>query len=191
MDCRNSVAVLFILAIWWTGNLYAQASIATLIAPAPGQGEIPASMTFAWEAVDDVDAYYLYVGTGVGAKDLVDSGETSVTSRRVYGLPQGTIVYVRLWTKTKAIWRYNDYDFTVAVALTAQLLTPSPAAPSDPSTLFTWTAVRDAQAYYLYVGTKPGLKDIVDSRETLATSRRVDGLPEGRIVYVRLWTKTK
>ena len=60
-----------------------------------------------------IPAYYLYVGSTPGAKDLVNSGETSQTSYVIRtALPVNQTLYARLWTKVANVWRFTDTTFT-------------------------------------------------------------------------------
>jgi hypothetical protein len=145
-------------------------------------------MTVQWNAVPAAQAYYLYVGTTVGAKDVVNTGEIQQTSRTTGALPGETTLYLRLWTKVGGIWRYSDSTVTTSAA-NAQLITPSDGAQVYPIGMqFTWNPVGGVQAYYLYVGTTPGATDVVNSGEIQSTSYTAT-LPESRTLYPRLWTK--
>ena len=64
-------------------------SQATLIYPANGAAGVDGSLPFRWTSVSGVQAYYLYVGTAVGAKDIVNSFETQLTSYPPKVLPSG------------------------------------------------------------------------------------------------------
>jgi hypothetical protein len=162
-------------------------TVATLTSPADGQLWSP--VMFQWTAVDGAECYYLYVGTTPGARNVVDTGEMTVTSRIVGSLPVGVTLYARIWTKHGGVWRYRDSTFSVqpfAAAMTA------PAHGATGVALhgtFSWSAVPNAQTYYLYVGTSIGAKDVVDSGETLETSRPYAGLQPLQTYYARLWTK--
>jgi hypothetical protein len=110
------------------------------------------------------------------------------TSYRVRNLPFGT-VYARLWTRVAGAWRYTDSSFG-ARPLVATLIYPlNGDAGVDLSTPLQWTAIPNAQAYYLYVGSTPGAKDLVNTGEMAATSYRLSSLPHGQPLYARLWTK--
>ena len=110
------------------------------------------------------------------------------TSYRVRNLPFGT-VYARLWTRVTGVWRYTDSSFN-ARPLVATLIHPlNGAADVDPATALQWTAIPNAQAYYFYVGSTPGAKDLVNTGEMAATEYRVSSLPPGQPLYARLWTK--
>jgi len=71
---------------------------------------------------------------------------------------------------------------------TAQLLPERSGAAGDTRTLH-WTRVPDALAYYLYVGTVPGARDLIDTGETQATSWDASRLPLDRDLWVRVNTK--
>ena len=163
-----------------------------------------------WTPVAGAQAYYLYVGTSRGARDLVDSGELQSTSYQAYGLPVGQLLYARLWTRKASIWHYIDITFTAAnagYALTATVIAPANGATAvDPAGLIQWTAVPNAQKYYVFVGSTPGAKDLIDSQEicggcvnspmvtfwSLANAGKspAQGLggKAGQTVYIRLWT---
>src|SRR5207247_5860734 len=59
---------------------------ATFITPVNGATQFDASQPFEWTAVVDAQTYYLYVGSSLGAKDLVSTGEIQQTTYRAYGL---------------------------------------------------------------------------------------------------------
>src|SRR5262245_41684399 len=58
-----------------------------------------------------------------------------------------------------------------AQTLTSTIIVPSDGTvTADFSQPIQWTSVPNVQTYYLYVGTTPGAKDLVDTGETLQTS---------------------
>jgi hypothetical protein len=165
---------------------------ATITFPANGAVNADLSQPVQWTSVPNVQAYYLYIGTTVGAKDLVNTGEILTTSYVVSNVPANQVVYVRLWTKVGGVWRYNDTTFSAAVAAVVRATLTYPAdGATDIDQLLpaTWTSVPNAQKYYLYVGTTTGAKDLIDSGETTGTSWSIAGLPVGPILHARLWTK--
>jgi hypothetical protein len=163
--------------------------VASLTYPLDGAADVDLSVPLQWTAVDRPDLYYVYVGSSRGASDLVASGELSTTSYRVSNLYRGETVFVRLWTKVQGIWRYRDTTFT-ARSLVPKLTYPRPnAVDADVSQPLQWTAVTGADTYYLYVGSTPGAKDLVDSGAIVATSYLASRVPSGRVLYIRLWTR--
>jgi hypothetical protein len=155
--------------------------------PAAGS-TILSSVSFQWTTVEGAQAYYLYVGTTAGAKDLVDSGETQATSLSVRLPAGGRTVYARLHTMVNGIWRSIDATYQVApIAVLSQPL--DGATDVDPRTVLRWTQIEEAEAYYLYAGTAPGRKDLINSGETQETEWSALSLPAGQAVHVRLHTK--
>src|SRR5206468_1040534 len=148
------------------------------------------SQAIRWTSVAAVQAYYLHFGTTPGAKDLVDTGEILQTSYLAGVLPAGQIVYARLWTKVAAVWQYTDSSFSAAPRLTTTLTYPlNGAVSANMSQPVQWKTVTNVQAYYLYIGTSAGAKDLVDSGELQLTSYLVGNLPVGQTVYARIWAK--
>jgi uncharacterized repeat protein (TIGR03803 family) len=163
---------------------------ATFIYPANNATNVDPTQPFTWTSVPGVQAYYLYVGTSVGAKDLVSTGEIQQTSYRVpLTLATGATVYARLWTKVGGAWRYVDAAFTAPPI--ARFIYPDLATTTvDPALPLAWTAVPAAQAYYLYIGSTPGAKDLVNTGEIQQTSYLLRStVPVNQTLYARLWTK--
>src|SRR5204862_1495831 len=131
---------------------------ATFITPVNGATDFDASLPLEWTGVVDAQAYYLYVGSSVGGKDLVNTGEIQATTYRAYGLPVGQLLYARIWTKKASVWRYTDITFTVVNA--GAIIKATVTSPADGATgvslsgLIQWAAVPDAEKYYVYVGSK-------------------------------------
>lgn len=161
---------------------------ATVTFPADGAVNANLLQPIQWTSVASKQAYYLYVGTTAGAFDLVNTGEIQQTSYLAANLPAGQTLYARLWTKAGNVWRYTDSTFTVAPVKAVITSPASGAVNADPSNPIQWTSVAGAQAYYLYVGTSPGAKDLVNTGETTSTSHPASGLPLDQTVYARIWT---
>jgi len=160
----------------------------------PAGGAIGADMTrsMTWTTVTAAQAYYLYVGTTVGAKNLVDSGGLQTTSYLARGLPSGQTLYARVWAETSGEWHYTDSTFVAAASppSTATMTYPvNGAVNADLSLPVRWTAVPNAQSYYLYIGSTPGAKNLVDSGGLQSTSYQPRPLPAGQTLYARLWTQ--
>jgi hypothetical protein len=161
---------------------------ATFVSPTQGAQGVNLSKPFSWTAVPDVQAYYLYVGTTQGARDVDESGETLATSYTPKKLLPGRTLWGRIWTKRNGAWSFSDVSFTTA--FTATFVHPLDGVQGvDLSKPFSWTAVPDVQAYYLYVGTTRGASDVDQSGEILATSYTPKKLLPGRTLWGRIWTK--
>lgn len=158
--------------------------------PLDGAQQVDPAKPFSWYAVDDVQTYYLYVGTTQGAKDLVDSKEITSTSYQVGRLPTGRTLWARIWTKSNNAWKYDDVSFTASEPSRSTFVYPRDGSTKvDTSNDFTWTAVPSAESYYLYIGTSKGSSDLLNAGETSATSYPTPPLPVGQTLWARIWTK--
>jgi hypothetical protein len=139
----------------------------------------------------------------------VNTGELQATTY-LAALPAGQLLYARLWTRESSVWRYTDITFTVGsggTTLKATVIAPANGATGvSPAGTIQWTAVPNAQKYYVYVGSTPGALDLIDSQEIcntcvsspMATSWSLAnagkspaqglGGKAGQTVYLRLWT---
>lgn len=172
-----------------------QGTPAAITSPTDGtinvDGSVPISVT--WNSVSGAQSYYLYVGTTPGGTDVYTSGETSATSASLSRfINSSTIYYVRLWTKFASGWKYRDTTFTTgSQQLMAYLLAPANGATGIPNPfgILIWIPATNPQAYFVYVGTTPGAKDVFSSGQTLATSAPFCCLSPSTTYYVRMWTK--
>ncbi len=163
---------------------------ASLDAPAPGSVLPAGPVAFAWSGASGALRYRLDVGTQPGGGDIA-STVLAATSSTVPGIPPGgRTIYVRLWTELPGGWEYNDYTFTSAPFVKAELISPQPGStlPAG-SVTFTWTASPQIDLYWLDVGTALGWGNITAGTLS-STSKTVTGIPaDGRTIYVRLWTE--
>jgi YDG domain/Bacterial Ig-like domain (group 3)/MBG domain (YGX type)/Kelch motif len=186
------------------------ATVAQFTAPTNGATNVSPAQPMQWTTIAGAQAYYLYVGTSVGASNVVNSGELQTTSYVPWQLPAGQLLYARLWTKA-SVWRYTDITFMAAAAnpvFKATVISPVDGATNvDAAGFIQWTPVPNAQTYYVYVGTTPGAMDLIDSQEicdgchgsgmvtqwsmTDAGKAPAAGLAgmAGQKVYLRLWTR--
>ena len=104
---------LVLLAVW---AVPARAGI-TSITPSDGSTLTGDSQAFSWTGTNN-DAYWLYVGTTVGANDIYNKSLATATSATVTGLPtDGSTVYLRLWfVENGGPWQFADFTFTAGTA---------------------------------------------------------------------------
>jgi hypothetical protein len=152
-------------------------------------GQSEPTRAFTWNPVPYADGYWLWIGTTPGGDDVVNSGSLTGTSYTAQNLPLGKTLYARLWTTSGGIWASaTDVSFTALVA-PATLTSPVDGTVGfDTTKPFTWNAVDGGDAYWLWVGTTRGGKDLVDSGSLTGTSYSAQGLPAGRTLWARLWT---
>jgi hypothetical protein len=182
----------FCLYIGATAQPHAAGSLAALTYPLDGATGVDLTQPITWNAVPDAQAYYLYVGTTAGAKNLINSGEIHTLSYSGAGLPVGTTLYARLHTRIGGGWSYTDSQFTAAALPTSAAVFTYPAdgaTNADLTLPLQWTTIADAQAYFLYVGSAPGASDYVSSGEIHQTSYLARTIPIGQRVYARIYTK--
>ena len=166
--------------------------VATLTTPVNGATNVDVTLPLQWTTVAGAQAYELYLGSTLGAKDLVDSYQIQQTSYLATGVPRNQTVFARLWTEVSGIWRSSDSSFTTAVPVpvVATLTSPVNGATNVDMTLpMQWTTVAGAQAYELYLGSTLGAKDLLDTGQTQQTSSLATGVSGGQTVFARLWTE--
>ena len=174
---------------YYTDETFFVPSRATFISPTNGASNVNLTPAFQWTSAPGAQAYVLYVGTTPGASNLVQTNEFLQTSYTASNLPAGQPLYARIWTEIGGSWYYSAMSFTGAPSIAALVAPVNGATNVSPSTTFQWTSVPNAQAYYLYVGTAVGTKDVVDSYETQLTSRVAANMPANRMLYSRIWTE--
>src|SRR4051812_20357841 len=136
-----------LIALGFPERAVAAALAPLLVSPADGASAADLSQPIQWTTVPNAEAYYLYLGTTRGAKDLADSGAIATTSYLASRLPIDQTVFARVWAKVAGVWRYTDASFKGA-PLTTSLIYPSAnAVNADIGLPIRWTPVPNAQAY--------------------------------------------
>jgi hypothetical protein len=165
---------------------------AAMAGPPPGTTLTGSTVTFTWTPGVGASAYWLDVGTSPGVGSYFGRNLGLATSQTVTGLPtNGSVIHIRLWTLLAAGWQYYDYSYVAANTIQQAVVTsPQPGTTLTGSTVtFTWTPAAGASAYWLDVGTSPGVGSYFGRNLGLATSQTVTGLPtNGSAIHVRLWT---
>lgn len=177
---------------WRSSDItFTVAPIARFIYPLANSTADVTNTAIQWTAVPGAQAYELWIGTSLGAQNLLDSNQTQQTSWVASVLPAGQTVFARIWTEAGNQWRSADISFTVAPI--ARFIYP-PAGGTGVelvSTPVQWTSVPGAQAYELWIGTASGTHDVLDSNQTQATSfLPPPTLPIGAPLFARIWTES-
>lgn len=167
---------------------------ATLIHPADGAVAIDQNALLAWTKVDGADAYYLYVGSTPGAKDLLDSGETRSTTFSVLSsslpLPHGRTLYATLWTRFGDTWRGQASTFSASPLAPVFVYPVDGATGIDPDLAFRWTAPAKTRTNVLHVGTTPGGSDVFKGETSNGSpSVALSGLPRRGPLYARAFAQ--
>ena len=149
-------------------------------------------MLFTWSSDPTASSYYLYVGTTPGAKDVVDSGETTANYWVSLSDPfqPNTTYYATLWVKRKGQWAGTATTLTTG-APSGELLYPAAGATSvDPTQgNFSWSPVTFANNYYLIIGSAVGQNDVLDTGQITGTNLMVGNLLGGQTYYVRFYSR--
>jgi len=163
---------------------------AEIVAPQAGSVIAGSAVTFTWSAASGASGYWLDVGTAQGQGTIFGQNVGLATSQVVAGIPtNGTTIYVRLWTQSSGVWRFNDYTYTAGGVTKAIMTAPVPGSTLSSAATFIWSAGAGASAYWLDVGTAQGLGNIFGRNVGLVTSQAVTGIPtNGGTIWVRLWT---
>ncbi|MGA3264045.1 MAG: chitobiase/beta-hexosaminidase C-terminal domain-containing protein [Terracidiphilus sp.] len=167
---------------------------AWISSPTSGSTLAGASQAFTWNPGNTATHFELIVGNnGVGTSNLYNSGNVTVTTETVTGLPSnGQPVYARLYSLINGAWQSNDYTYTASGS-------PIPASMSSPiggstlasaSQVFTWSPGNVATHFELVVGTTGvGSSNLYNSGNVTVTTETVNNLPtNGQPVYVRLYS---
>ena len=135
-------------------------SAPAITAPTTGSTLSGSSATFTWaDNGTTVSEWWLYVGTSVNGKDLLNSGliGAATTSLTVSGLPtDGRTVYVRFFYHQGG-WNHQDFQYTAAAPLS---LSPMGTAPYDfdgdgRTDLLWWNSATRALTVWLMDGAFP------------------------------------
>jgi hypothetical protein len=84
-----------------------------MIAPT-NNSAISTCTTFRWNEGSGVEEYYLEAGSSPSRSEFLSASTGRSTSKEICGLPEGTDVSVRLWSRWGADWHANSYSYTVA-----------------------------------------------------------------------------
>jgi len=92
----------------------------TLVSPSPAAQLPGPTVLLTWtDGGTAVAEWWVYIGTEVGAHDLLESGSLGeARSLAVDGLPtDGEVLWVRLWYRMdlESAWQYRDFAYTAAL----------------------------------------------------------------------------
>jgi putative ribosome biogenesis GTPase RsgA len=204
----NNGAPLYVRLYWlingawqkadYTYVAYGSPTPAVLTTPAPDTSTplTGTSVAFSWNPGNLATHFEFYVGTtGVGSSNLYNSGNVTVTTETVTGLPSnGETVYARLYSLINGAWQSTDYTYVGYGSPTqAALTTPAPDTSTPltgTSVAFSWTPGNVATHFEFYVGTTGvGSSNLYNSGNVTVTTETVSGLPSnGETVYARLYS---
>jgi len=87
----------------------------TLTTPTSGSTLSGSTETFSWTEVSGATAYWLYLGSSVGSRDILSRSTNLQTSTSVTDLPtNGSTIHIRVWYQVNGAWQSRDYTVTAA-----------------------------------------------------------------------------
>ncbi len=167
---------------------------ASMSSPTGGSTLGGASQAFTWNPGNTATHFELWVGsTGVGSSNVYNSGNVTVTTETVNGLPSnGQPLYVRLYSLINGAWQSADYTYTASGApIAASMTSPTPGSQFlSTSQAFVWSPGNTATHFELWLGsTGVGSSNLYNSGNVTVTTETVNGLPtNGETIYVRLYS---
>ena len=145
--------------------------------------------SISWKSVVNASAYYLYIGSKKGDRDLFDGGETSATSVPTPSLPENQRVFIRINTKINGIWHYSDSSFTQLRSASLSISADRGSYSKFPA--MKWDGVKNAQGYRLTLGTNIGTSDLWDTGKISERTADVRCSVKNAAIYARLYTEVE
>ncbi|MCA9407129.1 MAG: right-handed parallel beta-helix repeat-containing protein [Candidatus Omnitrophica bacterium] len=188
------------------GNNGPSGTLAKMIKPTSGTVINGTSVTFEWDAGEKVSAYWLYIGSEVGQRNLVDSGELNGLTFQYSEVPQdGIRLYVRLFSQIEGQWFYNDYQYGTpggndggggdgggggVVEVPAELIRPATGAVINSNPVqFEWNSGAGVGEYFLKIGTVSGSGNILQESMKKSQSKSVEIPLNVSKIYVQLLSR--
>ncbi len=166
---------------------------AEILSPPNGSRLAAAEATFQWSD-GGADQYRLSVGTAPGGGNLADLDAGTRREAVVSTLPtDGRKLYVRLWSRLGAAWKWFDYAYNLAEGETsaAEMVDPLEGAQlGRPPVVLRWTNPPGAAQFFLAIGSEAGGHDVLHADQDTRLETSLADLPsDGRRLYVRLSTR--
>jgi plastocyanin len=96
-----------------TDYTYTAVTASAMTSPTQGSTFAGTSQTFTWTAGNGATGYYLWLGTTAGSYNLYNSGDVTVLTKTVTGLPSnGETIYARLFSNFNGQLTHVDYTYT-------------------------------------------------------------------------------
>jgi hypothetical protein len=171
----------------YTDASFATAARASFFYPTHNAIAVDPTLPFTWTAVPGALAYTLNVGTSLGAKNLVDTGEIPSTSYVAASLPLGQTLYARIWTKFATRWDLADIAFTTGGYATFVYPTNN-LSNVNTKQPFRWTPAPTSLGYRVTIGSSAGASNLADSGEIPGPSFVAPALPPNQWLFARIAT---
>lgn len=142
---------------------------------------------FSWPHMPTAQRYHIRLGSEPGGRDLGARSTTDQTDATIRHLPtDGRDVYVTVQFQNSDGRWHRGPSVVVQAATAPQFGLLSQPAEISPTTRFEWQPMPHATAYQLRFGGQKKNYDFARIRQTTETSVQVAGLPQDKIVHLRL-----
>ena len=168
----------------------------TLTSPLNGATDVSISTDLSWTSIANADGYFLTVGTTSGGNDILDNFDVGnfTTYDLPADLPENTEILVTIipYNGVGNATGCTEESFTTETIATIPNCTTltlplNGATDVSISTDLTWTAIANADGYFLTVGTTSGGNDIIDNEDVTATTYNLPAdLPENTEIFVTI-----
>lgn len=167
-----------------------------ILIPTNQQVDVNITTNIAWGLVANADGYTLNVGTTSQGTDIF-TGDVGTTTwfDLIENLPENTMIYVSIvpYNQLGVALNCVEESFQTAAAPTIPSCTiltfpVSGSQAVNPELTLTWNEITDVTGYLLYVGTMPGVYDILENVDMGIINQYefVDGLPLGTDIFVEV-----
>ena len=178
--CTGENARIVLVADGWTitdGDIDPNCSLPTctqLTTPADAATNIAINTDLTWSAISNADGYFISIGTTTGATNILNNFDATDGTITTYNPPtdfvenQTYFVTVIAYNSVGNATSCTETSFTTETIATipscTQLISPADTATDVAiNTDLTWTAVSDADGYFISIGTTTGATDILNN----------------------------
>ncbi len=167
-----------------------------LVSPLNNATNVSIATDLTWTAIPNADGYFLTAGTTSGGNDILDSFDVSnnTTFDLPADLPENTEVFVTItpYNGVGNATGCTEESFTTETLATIPNCTALNAplngsADVSIATDLTWTAITNADGYFVTVGTTAGGNDILNNEDVIGTTFDLPtDLPENTEIFVAI-----
>ena len=167
-----------------------------LTIPSNGSTNVSIITDLTWTAIANADGYFVTVGTSSGGNDILDNEDvTGTTFNLPADLPENMEIFVTIipYNGVGNATGCTEESFTtetLASIPNCTTLTSPFNGSTDVSiaTDLTWTAIANADGYFVTVGTSSGGVDILDNFDVgnFSTYNLFEDLPENTEIFVSI-----